>query len=257
MKNSVLTTLSIGLGTIVVISSAQAKPIEANKAKITSQKVILKPDIKIANQNTDRKKIGATFRLKIWVNPMKTDDRDAPQDSIANALENYGKLQINGQTYWEVKRADAHKPENKISQTFMDEGVLPISEDTKHNGGRKFQFSLYNSDKAADRKLAVSLRLYDSDTYNNDSSKDDLWGSFDYTFDPLKTGGGDWYWVWDSGQGQSSRFNVKIEKIEDIYESSSWRKPNIGKLQQKPKITDKIPSPGPVIKRVPKKVEVR
>jgi len=251
MKNSVLTALS--LGTVLAVgASAQAKPIESSRVKISDQKVILKPDIKVTNQTNSPKKIGATFRLKMWVNPMGTNDRDATQDNPANVMENYGKLQINGETYWEVKRADAYKGENAIVSTFQYQGVLPITDDRKHNGGRSFDFTLYNSDKASERKLAVSLRLYDSDSRGNDASNDDTWGSFDYTFDPLKTGGGDWYWVWDSGNGQSSRFNVKIEKIEDIYESNSPTKPHVGPLIEKPLVPGKIPGPGPVIKRVPR-----
>lgn len=222
------------------------------KAQLNTQKPVVK-----APANSDIKttkmaeQIGDRYRLVMSFTPDRVEDSDYGNQ------ETYGTLKINGVTWWQMLRESASAGGQTLSPYFIpnnlpdewaDDGVS-LTKPSKFNQNRQFEFdALYNDKLGA--VLNIELRLYDADgpTGQKTSPVDDLYGKYDEKLDLLK-GAGNYWWFWDDGHSNKSRFFVRIEHVRKLYGSSGSSFPKVPEIKviEKSKLPGK--NPGPIIRK--------
>ncbi len=151
--------------------------------------------------------IGDHLKIKMWVDVTGSDDGVAD-----NTLECYGKLRVNGDTWWEIARNEADQFKREAGQT------LEISQDTQHVS-KDFTFDYYYADKTP---FNFQLDLTDSDS----GSADDTIGSFSTgglvalpMFPNLLASGaingpGEWTLKFGNKNDVATTLHIKAERID-------------------------------------------
>lgn len=141
--------------------------------------------------------IGERYKLKMWTVVTGADDGVAD-----NTLECYGQLRVAGDVWWEIKTDESGNNQRTKGQT------LEISGDPAHiQNAKDFTFDYYYDSKP---KFDFALSLFDHDS----GSADDLFGKYAAAIDLKQWAGKTAKWSFNSGHGEASELNLKVELID-------------------------------------------